>query len=112
MTLELCPNAFHIDAFLFVQPPDAICPACGAADWQRPDSLDAAWAAAEVVLPDGWSMGGIIQRHRSGDGWQAIAMRLSDSAGYPDAATIEGELAHTPAAALRSLVIALSESQP
>ena len=84
------------------------CPACGqrteiigyVRPLNHPDSLDAAWAEAEAVLPEGWEMG---ISGEPGDSWIAeAAVQLGKNGGDELAA-----VAPTATAALRDLATKL-----
>lgn len=65
-----------------------------------PDTLDAAWAAAEAALPPGWELVGLL---RWRGGWSAEAH------GPKRRHVRMGDTQRTPAAALRSLAKKLPE---
>jgi hypothetical protein len=69
---------------------------------QLPDSLDAAWAEAEAVLPEGWMLERVW---RNAGAWNARA----GEGPYPAAIGVQqiGGSGPTPAAALRALAAKL-----
>ena len=86
--------------------------------WERPESLDAAWAAVEAALPDGWLLV-VKDWSRDGDpdmfggdderrdlGIEAFAFPWNDR----ERATVAA--ADTPAAALRTLAWKLALERP
>lgn len=66
-----------------------------------PESLDAAWAAVEAALPEGWRLHFL---EASGTQWRAVAANQRDDGTDPFIAIRE---AATPAAALQALASAL-----
>lgn len=71
-----------------------------------PDSIDAAWAAAEAALPEGWVIQSVLRC--TPECWQAWAADPAEDASDPFVAIADGP---TPAAALRSLAAKLRETR-